>query len=169
MDEAALLSAEEREDLNQLAYEIYTHQGPQITIFIVNDLQGLGIEEFSIKVVEKWQLGTKEKDNGLLIVIAKAERKMRIEVGQGLEGDITDYESNQYIKNILAPAFKEGAFHQGLRLVLEDMARKFNIQLKDNQKARILDIDLSNKYVPSEKATRFKSQEETYKFLKGKR
>jgi uncharacterized protein len=132
MDEAGLLSAEEREDLNQLAYEIYTHQGPQITIFIVNDLQGLGIEEFSIKVVEKWQLGTKEKDNGLLIVIAKAERKMRIEVGQGLEGDITDYESNQYIKNILAPAFKEGAFHQGLRLVLEDMARKFNIQLKDN-------------------------------------
>jgi uncharacterized protein len=130
MDEAGFLSTEEREDLSQLAYEIYTHQGPQITILTVKDLQGYAIEDFSIRVAEKWKLGTKEKGNGLLILIAKTEKQMRIEVGQGIEGEITDYESNQYIRNILAPAFKKGLFHDGLRLVLQDIAQKFNIELQ---------------------------------------
>ena len=133
MDEASFLSEAEREDLSQLAYEINTHQGPQITIFTVNDLQGNEIEEFSIRVAEKWQLGTKEKDNGLLIVIAKQERKMRIEVGNGIEGEITDYEANQYINQVLKPYFKEGKFHSGLRLVMQDVASKFNIQLEQGQ------------------------------------
>ncbi len=129
MDEAGFLSESDKEDLNQLAYEIYTHQGPQITILTVTDLQGYAIEDFSIRVAEKWQLGTKEKGNGLLITIAKAERQMRIEVGQGIEGEITDYESNQYINQILKPAFKQGDFHGGLRLVMQDIATKFNIKL----------------------------------------
>jgi len=130
MDEAGFLSTEEREDLSQLAYEINTHKGPQISILTVNDLQGYAIEDFSIRVAEKWKLGTKEKGNGLLILIAKTEKQMRIEVGQGIEGEITDYESNQYIRNILAPAFKKGLFHDGLRLVLQDIAQKFNIELQ---------------------------------------
>lgn len=133
MDEASLLSESDREDLNQLAYEIYTHKGPQITILTVNDLQGNAIEEFSIRVAEKWKLGTKEKGNGLLILIAKAERQMRIEVGEGLEGDITDYESNQYINLVLKPYFKQGNYHAGLRLVLQDLAQKFGIQLNQSK------------------------------------
>lgn len=129
VDEAGFLNEAEKEDLSQLAYEIYTNQGPQITILTVNDLQGFPIEEFSIRVAEKWQLGTKEKGNGLLIIVAKAERQMRIEVGEGIEGEITDYESNQYIHQVLAPAFKAGKFHDGLRMVMQDIAGKFNIQL----------------------------------------
>jgi uncharacterized protein len=128
MDEAGFLSEAEEQDLNKFAYEINTHKGPQITIFTVPDLQGYEIEDFSIRVAERWQLGTKEAGNGLLFIVAKAERKMRIEVGQGLEGDITDYESNQYIRNILAPAFKQGRFHAGFRAVMEDVAAKFNIK-----------------------------------------
>ncbi|MGE3610500.1 MAG: YgcG family protein [Bacteriovoracaceae bacterium] len=132
MDEAGLLSENERSSLSQLAYEIYSNHGPQITIFTVPDLQGYPIEEFSIRVAEKWQLGTKEKDNGLLIVIAKSEREMRIEVGNGIEGEITDYDSNKYIRNILTPSFKQGDFYGGLRAVLEDVAKKFNIQSSEN-------------------------------------
>ena len=133
MDEAKLLSESDRDDLNQLAYEIYTHKGPQITILTVNDLQGNAIEEFSIRVAEKWKLGTKEKGNGLLILIAKDERQMRIEVGEGLEGDITDYESNQYINQVLKPFFKQGNYHAGLRLVLQDLAKKFGIELSQSK------------------------------------
>ena len=129
MDEAQFLSEREEQDLNQLAYEIYTNKGPQITIFTVKDMQGNEIEDFSIRVAEKWQLGTKDQGNGLLIIIAKAERKMRIEVGQGIEGEITDYESNQYINQVLAPAFKRGQFHAGLRVVMEDIAGKFNVKM----------------------------------------
>lgn len=130
MDEAGFLSSSEKQDLENLAYEIHTHQGPQITILTVNDLQGYPIEEFSIRVAEKWKLGLKEKGNGLLITVSKAERKVRIEVGEGIEGDITDYESSMYIRNILTPAFKQGQFHAGLRLVMEDVARKFGINLE---------------------------------------
>lgn len=151
MDEAGFLSENEEADLNSLAYEINTHNGPQITIFTVNDMQGNEIEEFSIRVAEKWQLGTKERDNGLLIIIAKAERKMRIEVGNGIEGEITDYDTNQYIRNILTPAFKQGDFHGGLKEVMLDIGRKFNIQTESKQRfvrrstrARVLPKGLGN-------------------------
>jgi uncharacterized protein len=132
MDEAGFLSADEKKDLADLAYEIFAHQGPQITIFTVPDLQEHAIEDFSIRVGEKWKLGTKEKGNGLLIIVSKAERKVRIEVGQGIEGEITDYEANAYIRNILTPYFAKGQFHDGLRLVMQDIAQKFNIDLSNN-------------------------------------
>ncbi|HXH76061.1 MAG TPA: TPM domain-containing protein [Bacteriovoracaceae bacterium] len=128
MDQAGFLTEAEKEDLSKLAYEIYTNKGPQITILTVPDLQDHAIEDFSIRVAEQWKLGTKKEGNGLLIVISKAERKMRIEVGEGIEGEITDFESNQYINKVLAPSFKQGRFHEGLRVVMQDIARRFNIQ-----------------------------------------
>lgn len=128
MDLAGFLNEAERKDLSDLAYEINTHNGPQITILTVNDLQGYPIEEYSIRVAEKWQLGTKDKDNGLLIVLAKQERAMRIEVGNGIEGEITDYDSSRYTKEIFPPYFKRGEFHSAFRLYMEDIADKFNIK-----------------------------------------
>jgi uncharacterized protein len=128
MDLAGILSETERADLAEFAYEIHTHNGPQVTILTVPNLQGSVIEEFSIRVADKWQLGTKEKDNGLLVVIAKEERQMRIEVGQGLEGDITDYDTAKYTRQIFPEYFKRGDFHGALRLFLEDIATRFNIQ-----------------------------------------
>ena len=134
MDEAGFLNPQERQDLSQLANKIHTNGGPQITIFTVNDMQENVIEEFSIRVAEKWQLGTKEKDNGILIIIAKQERKMRIEVGQGIEGEITDFEANRYVDGVLGPHFKQGDFHGGLKLVMQDIAQKFNIKLSEGSR-----------------------------------
>ncbi len=136
MDEAHLLNESEREDLSELAYEIFAHSGPQITILTLNNLQGFPIEEFSIRVAEKWQLGSEKKDNGLLILISKDERKIRIEVGNGIEGEITDFDANKYIQHIITPAFKKGLFHQGLRIVMEDVAKRFEITL--SQKSKIV-------------------------------
>lgn len=134
MDLAGFLSPTEQKDLADLAYEIYANQGPQVTVLTVPDLQGHPIEEFSIRVAEKWQLGTKKEGNGLLIIISKAERQVRIEVGEGIEGEITDYESNQYINQILVPSFKAQDFHGGLRTVIEDIAAKFNIKVGTESK-----------------------------------
>lgn len=131
MDEAGFLSEGQREDLSRLAYEIYTHQGPQISILTVNDLDGHAIEDFSIRVAEQWKLGTKKGGNGLLIVISKAERAVRIEVGEGIEGEITDFQANKYIREILTPAFAEGEFHRGLRLVLQDIAQRFSVSTEN--------------------------------------
>ncbi len=128
MDTAGILSAEEREDLAKYAYEIYTHNGPQVTIYVVPDLQGFAIEDYSIKVAEKWQLGTKKAGNGILVLIAKNDRQMRIEVGEGIEGELTDYDTSQYTRKIFPEYFRRGEFHAGLRLFLEDVARRFNIK-----------------------------------------
>jgi uncharacterized protein len=128
MDEAGLLSANEREDLSQYAYEIYANNGPQITILTVPDLQGYPIEEFSIRVAEKWQLGTKKAGNGILVTISKLDHKMRIEVGEGIEGELTDYDTTEYTRKIFPEYFRRGDFHGGLRLFLEDVARRFNIK-----------------------------------------
>ena len=131
MDMAGFLTEAERKDLSELAYEINTNNGPQITIMTVNDMQDYPIEEFSIRVAEKWQLGTKEKDNGLLVIIAKAERQMRIEVGNGIEGEVTDFDTTKYTKELFPQYFKNGQFHAGLRIFMEDMAAKFNIKLNE--------------------------------------
>lgn len=137
MDLAGLLSEGEENTLSQLSYEVYTHNGPQITILTVPDLQGYEIEEFSIRVAEKWQLGSKDKDNGLLIVISKAERMVRIEVGNGIEGEITDYDTSRYTREIFPRYFKEGQFYAGLQLFIEDTALKFNIKLSEENERLI--------------------------------
>lgn len=137
MDQAGFLNEAERNDLAELAYEIYTNKGPQITILTVPDMQDYPIEEFSIRVVDKWKLGSKEQDNGILIVIAKAERQMRIEVGQGIEGEITDYDTSRYTREIFPAYFKRGEFHAGLRSFMEDTAKRFNIQVNPGQKSYV--------------------------------
>ena len=134
MDLAGMLSEAERSDLANEIYEINAHNGPQITILTVNDLQGYPIEDFSIKLADKWQLGTKDSDNGLIVIISKLDRKMRIEVGQGLEGDITDYDTAQYTRKIWPEYFRRGEFHAGLRLFVDDVAKRFNIQTTEGTK-----------------------------------
>ena len=128
MDLAGLMTESEERALSSLAYEIYANNGPQITIATFPDLQGYEIEDFSIRLAEKWQLGSKEKDNGLLVVISKAERKVRIEVGNGIEGEITDYDTARYTRGIFPEHFKRGDFYSGLRLFMEDVAQKFSIK-----------------------------------------
>lgn len=129
MDLAGFLSPEDQSRLSELVYEIHANNGPQITILTVPDMQGYEIEDYSIRVAEKWQLGTKEKDNGLLVIIAKTERKMRIEVGNGIEGEITDYDTARFTRDIFPEYFKRGDFAGGLEAFLLDVAQRFNIKL----------------------------------------
>lgn len=134
MDLAGLMNEGDRADLANYAYEIYTHNGPQITILTVPDMQGYPIEEYSIRVAEKWQLGSKEKDNGLLIVIAQAERQMRIEVGNGIEGEITDFDTIKYTRELWPQYFRRGEYHDGLKIFMEDVAEKFQIKTEPGNK-----------------------------------
>lgn len=130
MDEAHLMHPAQVQKLQELIYQLYQAKGPQVTILTVNDLQGYPIEEFSIRVAEKWQLGFKKQGNGLLVLISKNDRKVRIEVGQGIEGEITDAESNQMIQKYLIPAFRENDYYSGLGRVIIYVAQKFEIDLQ---------------------------------------
>lgn len=133
IDQAQFFTSSEVSNLSDLVIRIHQAGGPQIGILTVENLQENVIEEFSIKAAEKWQLGNKEKDNGLLILIAKEERSVRVEVGNGIEGEITDYISSYYTKDLMPQYFKRAEFYEGVRLVLIDIAEKFGITLSQEQ------------------------------------
>ncbi|MBX2895557.1 MAG: TPM domain-containing protein [Cyclobacteriaceae bacterium] len=113
-DDAQVIKHETIEALEaQLkAYEDSTSN--QIAILTVSSLDGETIEEYSLRVAEKWKLGQQDKDNGVLLLIAVDDHKMRIEVGHGLEGVLTDALCNRIIRNEMAPAFRRADFDGGI-------------------------------------------------------
>ena len=85
----------------------------QLVILTIPSLEGENIEEFSIKVAEAWKIGQQQKDNGILLVVSKQERKIRVEVGRGLEGRLTDLMAGRIIDQVIKPRFKQGDFDAG--------------------------------------------------------
>ena len=117
VDQANVLSQREEAQLAELSRRALATDGgtgPQVAFLTVPSLEGEPIEEYSIRVAEAWKLGTAEKDNGLLFVVSTGDRQMRIEVGGGLEGEITDAQSSRIIREILAPAFRANRYGDGL-------------------------------------------------------
>ena len=86
----------------------------QVAVLTVPTLDGESIEGFALRVFETWQLGQKDQDNGVLVVVAPRDRRMRIEVGYGLEGSLTDLEAGRIIRNVMTPRFKTGDFDGGI-------------------------------------------------------
>lgn len=113
-DDAQVLKQEtiDQLELQLKAYEDSTSN--QIAILIVNSLDGESLEDYSLKVAEHWKLGKASKDNGVLLLVAVKDHKMRIEVGQGLEGVLTDALCNRIIRNEMAPNFRRSDFDAGI-------------------------------------------------------
>jgi uncharacterized protein len=88
--------------------------GNEVAVVTVSDLQGTTVEDFAVRLFEKWKIGKKDKDNGALLLVAEKERKIRIEVGYGLEPELTDAESFRIISNTITPAFKQGDYDGGI-------------------------------------------------------
>ncbi|TNF79053.1 MAG: TPM domain-containing protein [Acidobacteria bacterium] len=103
---------EERIDSKLRGFEEAT--GSQVVVLTIESLEGDPLEDFSLRVVETWELGRQGVDDGLLLLVARDDRKMRIEVGYGLEGRLTDLESGRILNNILRPAFRSGEFAAGI-------------------------------------------------------
>jgi uncharacterized protein len=113
-DEVGLLSPDVSAALSGILRALYAQTGTQMAILVTQDTQGRSLEDFSIKIVEKWKLGSEKSDRGALLLIVRGERKIRIEVGRGLEGDLTDLRSRDIIDHRIAPAFKNGNFDLGV-------------------------------------------------------
>lgn len=116
VDRAGLLPADAERRLEALARAARgaAGTGVQLQYLIVPSLEGEPIEEFSIRVAEAWKLGTREADNGVLVTVAVQDRAVRIEVGGGLEGGLTDVQSSRIIRGTIAPAFQAGRHGDGL-------------------------------------------------------
>jgi uncharacterized protein len=112
-DYADMISPAAEQKLTSMLAELERSDSTQIAILTVPSLEGDSLEEFSLRAAEKWGLGQKKKDNGALLLVSKGDRKMRIEVGYGLEGRLTDIASGSIIDNVIAPDFKAGRIDQG--------------------------------------------------------
>ncbi|MBI3219290.1 MAG: TPM domain-containing protein [Bacteroidetes bacterium] len=113
-DEAHVLSPSAVAQLEQILKAERDSTSNQIAILIVPTLEGEDIDGFGIRVAEAWKAGSKENDNGVIFIIAIQERKMRIEVGQGLEGVLTDALSSRINRNEVAPQFRQGNYDAGV-------------------------------------------------------
>lgn len=125
-DLAHVMSEEERLDLDRrlVAYEQAT--GNHIAILVVPALDGEPIEDFTYRVAKSWGLGNKEKDNGILIAAAIAERRVRIEIGKGLTGDLTDLESSLIIRDKMRPFTKQEKWHDAFASALGAIEMKLS-------------------------------------------
>jgi uncharacterized protein len=108
------LSPEQQSALEQKIAAFEREKGSQIAVLIVATTQPEVIEQYSIRVVQAWKLGREKEDDGVLLLVAKDDRKMRIEVGYGLEGAIPDLIAKRVITEIMAPSFKQGDFYGGI-------------------------------------------------------
>ena len=113
-DYAGLLSPAERERLEALLTERERAAGPQMAIAVFRSLDGESVEDVASRLFQKWRLGSKALDNGVLLVLFVQDRKVRIEVGYGLEAVLTDAVSSQIIREALAPRFREQRYAVGL-------------------------------------------------------
>lgn len=113
-DYAHMLSPATRQQLESVLASLENEDSTQLAVLTIDSLEGENLEQFSLKVVEKWQLGQKGADNGALLLIVKNDRKIRIEVGYGLEGRLTDLICGRIIRDIITPQFRSGNFDQGV-------------------------------------------------------
>lgn len=114
VDQTNTLNAGYIDTLNQRIRSFEQRKGSQIAILIVPTTQPETIEQYSIRVAEAWKIGRRKIDDGALLVIAKNDHKLRIEVGYGLEGALTDVTARRIIDEVIAPRFKDGDFAGGI-------------------------------------------------------
>ena len=113
-DRAGMLSAQVREELEVRLAAFERSDSTQVVLLTIPSLEGESLEGYAIKVAEAWRIGQKGIDNGVILIIAKADRKMRIEVGRGLEGRLTDLVAGRIIRNEMASRMKGGDIEGGI-------------------------------------------------------
>ena len=134
-DYAHVFSQETTTKMQQLLQTIETKTSIEIAVATIETTSPLEIESYAVKLFEKWGIGKKGKDNGVLIIVAVKDRKIRIEVGYGLEGVLTDIKSKLIIEDIIVPYFKKGLYDLGVysallmitKIFQEEYGIQFNI------------------------------------------
>ena len=126
VDKANILSANVESALNQSLESFRRASGPQVAILTVSSTGNQSIEDFSVDVARKWELGDKTRDDGVLLVIAFDDRRLRVETGSGIEGELTDVEAGRIIDGIIAPQLKAGnpdaAVLNGVSALISELA-----------------------------------------------
>lgn len=114
VDNAKIMSEAKRQELEQFLLAFDKNSSAQIAVLTIPSLKDESLEGYSIKVAREWGLGNAEDSKGVLLLIAFNEKKIRIEIGYGVEGDLTDAKCGMIIRNVIAPNFQNGKYSEGI-------------------------------------------------------
>lgn len=137
-DEANIINGDVKEYIVKTNEELFQKTGAQIVVATINSLQGETIEEFSNKLYRKWEIGSAQDNNGILLLIALQEQQLRIEVGYGLEGALPDGKAGEIRDQYLTPNFQEGEYNQGIlkgyQAILNVVEKEYQVEINvENQ------------------------------------
>ncbi len=135
IDQAKILTSSNKSRIENALKNLNRSENIQIQVLILTSLEGDSLEEFSIRAVEKWKLGGEKSDRGALLLVAINDRKMRIEVGDGLEGQLTDLTAGRIIDS-MKPFFKNSDFDTGIYVGVASIAQAAGVDLGDVKLAR---------------------------------
>jgi uncharacterized protein len=141
VDQANVIPVETRSAIEQKLSDLETKSGIQLVVATVSSLEGQEIEPYANTLFRSWKLGEKTKNNGVLLLVAPNERRVRIEVGYGLEGTLTDALSKVIITNAITPRFKTGNFGGGVSRGVEDIITVLTTDASEWQKRPSLRLD----------------------------
>jgi uncharacterized protein len=137
-DYAHMISGSARAKLEEELKSFEQSDSTQFVILTIPSLEGESPEDYSIKIVEAWKLGQARKDNGILLLVSKDDRKMRIEVGRGLEGRLTDLTAGRIVDLAIKPWFKrgdfDGGFAAGVASLIDATRGEFKSEGEDSRK-----------------------------------
>ena len=134
VDDAHILAPEQVAALDAKLTALQQQTGHQLVVATIGDLQGYPIEDYSYQLGRAWGVGAKQKNDGLLLVIAPKDRKMRIEAGPGLQGTVTDALSSVIINTQIAPKFKAGDYAGGINAGIDQLATLIQLPPEEAQK-----------------------------------
>ena len=141
VDQANIIQPDTRVAIEQKLTDLETRSGIQLVVATVNSLEGQDVEPYANELFRKWALGEKKKNNGVLLLVAPNERRVRIEVGYGLEGTLTDALSKVIISNAMTPRFKAGNFSEGISRGVDDIITVLTTDASEWQQRPSLRLD----------------------------
>jgi uncharacterized protein len=141
VDQANIIPAQTRSAIEGKLVELESKSGIQLVVATVSSLEGQEIEPYANQLFRTWKLGEKQKNNGVLLLVAPNERRVRIEVGYGLERTLTDALSKVIIANAIAPRFKAGDFGDGIARGVDDIITVLTTDASEWQKRPSLRLD----------------------------
>ena len=122
-DLTGTLTREQTASLEQRLQSFEARKGSQVAVLMVPTTEPETIEQYALRVAEQWKIGRKKVDDGSILVVAKNDRALRIEVGYGLEGALNDATANRIIREVIAPRFREGDYYGGINAGVDRMLR----------------------------------------------
>lgn len=148
-DQTATLTQEQKATLEQTLQAFEAKKGSQIAVLIIPSTAPETIEQYALRVAEQWKLGRNKVDDGAVLVVAKTDHALRIEVGYGLEGALNDATSKRIISEIITPRFKQGDFYGGITAGVEQIIRVIDGEPLPEPNRKLSGSDLNvQQYIP---------------------